>query len=71
MALQEKQLSAVRTSKPKRLPIIFSRSESLELNKNFLGTNKLILLIMYGRGRRIMEILQLRLKELDFASQHP
>ncbi len=57
--LQDEQLTAVRASKPKRLPTVLSRSEALEVIKHLRGTNKLIAQIMYGSGLRVMETLRL------------
>ena len=57
--LQDEQLTAVRASKPKRLPTVLSRSEALEVIEHLRGTNKLIAQIMYGSGLRVMETLRL------------
>ena len=68
--LQDEQLSAVRASKPKRLPTVLTRSEALAVIEHLHGTNKLMAQIMYGSGLRVMETLRLRVKDLDFANQH-
>jgi len=70
MPLQDEQLSAVRASKPKRLPTVLSKSEALAGIEHIQGTNKLIAQIMYGSGLRIMEKLRLQVKDLDFANQY-
>jgi len=70
MPLQDEQLSAVRASKPRRLPTVLSRSEALAVIEHLRDTNKLMAQIMYGSGLRVMETLRLRVKDLDFANQH-
>ena len=70
MPLLDEQLSAVRASKPKRLPTVLSRSEALAVIEHLRSTSKLLAQIMYGSGLRVMETLRLRVKDLDFANQH-
>ena len=52
--------------KPKKLPVVLSRDEALQLIDNLEGLYKLMAQIMYGAGLRIMECLRLRIKDIDF-----
>jgi integron integrase len=52
--------------KPKKLPVVLSRDEALQLIDNLIGLNKLRSQILYGSGLRIMECLRLRIKDIDF-----
>ena len=63
MPLQDKQLSAVRARKPKRIPSVHSKSEDLEVIEHLQDTNKLIPQIMYGSGLRDMEMVRMRVFE--------
>ena len=56
-----------RVRKPKRVPVVLSRDE---VNKIFLhlnGTSKLMAVLLYGSGLRLMECVRLRVKDIDFA----
>jgi len=64
MPLKDDQLSAVRASKPKRLPTVLSRVEALAVFELLQDTNRLMAQLMYGSGLRVMETLRLRVKDL-------
>lgn len=68
--MQDEQLSAVRTSKPKRLPTMLSKYEALAVIGYLQGTNNLNTQIMYGSGLWIIETLRLRVKALDDDNPH-
>ena len=55
-----------RARKPKRLPVVLSRPEATSLLAAIPGTAKLVCMLQYGSGLRLMEALQLRVKDLDF-----
>jgi integrase len=52
--------------KPERLPVVFSRSEVKQILAHLDGVEHLIVSLLYGSGRRLMEGLRLRVKDLDF-----
>ena len=57
----------VRSRKPKRLPVVLSREETLKL----LGaveesTQRLMANLLYGCGMRLMECVRLRILDIDF-----
>ena len=56
----------LRSSSPPRLPAVLTRDEVRLLLANLRGTPRLIALLLYGAGLRLMECLTLRVKDLDF-----
>jgi integron integrase len=60
------ELQVVRANRPLRLPVILSRAEVQRILGHLEGTPRLITLLLYGSGLRVMEALGLRVHELDF-----
>jgi integron integrase len=60
--------SIARPLKPRRLPIVLSRAEVHTLLNELRGAPWLVAALLYGSGMRIMEALQLRMKDIDIAS---
>lgn len=58
----------VRPRKPVRLPVVLTRQEVEELCGGLSSTPRLAAMLMYGSGLRLLETLQLRVKDLDFGS---
>ncbi len=58
--------SAVRAKKPQKLPTVLSRSEVAAIIRELDGTHKIIASMLYGSGLRLMEAIQLRVKDLNF-----
>jgi integrase len=58
----------VRARRPKRLPVVLTREEVRALLNNLKGEQRLIAVLMYGTGMRLMECLRLRVKDIDFGS---
>ncbi len=56
----------VRARTPERLPVVLSREEIGALLKQFTGTMRLMVMLLYGTGVRIEECVDLRVKDLDF-----
>jgi integron integrase len=67
--LDESALLPIRPGKPKRVPTVLSRSEAVKVIAKMDGVYKLMAQIMYGSGLRLMEVLRLRVKDLDFANR--
>jgi len=59
-------ISAIRSKKPVRLPVVLSVAETARLFKQMQGENALMARIMYGGGLRLMELLRLRVQDIDF-----
>jgi len=59
-------ISAIRAKKRVRLPVVLSVKEVGLLFKHMQGINLLMARIMYGGGLRLMEMLRLRVQDIDF-----
>lgn len=57
---------ATRAKRPKRLPVVLSRDEARHLVGALAGIERLVALLLYGGGLRLLEALRLRVKDLDF-----
>lgn len=55
-----------RAKKPKRLPVVLSKEQSLAIINELNGVNQLVLELIYGAGLRISEALSLRIQDVDF-----
>jgi integron integrase len=67
--LDERALISIRPTKPKRVPTVLSRQEAKKVIAHMDGIYKLMTQIMYGSGLRLMEVMRLRVKDLDFANR--
>jgi len=66
LELDETALVPIRPNKPKRLPTVLSKSEAQRTIAKMDGVYRLMAQLMYGSGLRLMEVLRLRVKDLDF-----
>lgn len=57
----------VRAQRPVRLPTVMSPDEVRRVLAHLSGTPKLVALLLYGGGLRLLECLQLRVKDVNFA----
>ncbi len=55
----------VRAKRPKRLPVVLNRDEVREVIERLSGTERLVVLLLYGSGLRLLECLRLRVKDVD------
>ncbi|MBI3839005.1 MAG: integron integrase [Planctomycetia bacterium] len=53
--------------RPKRLPTVLTRDEVPRVLAHIDGTHGLMARLLYGTGMRLMECVQLRIKDVDFA----
>ncbi|MGB8984652.1 MAG: integron integrase [Anaerolineales bacterium] len=67
--LDERAFIPIRPTKPKRVPTVLSREEAKKVITQMDGIYKLMTQIMYGSGLRLMEVMRLRVKDLDFANR--
>jgi integron integrase len=58
--------SALRASKPARLPVVLSREEVRAVLAHIRPPYRLMLELVYGSGLRLLECLRLRIKDIDF-----
>ncbi len=56
----------VRAKRTTRLPVVFSKEEIKNILRQLPGTSGLICSLLYGSGMRLLECLQLRVKDIDF-----
>jgi integron integrase len=55
----------IRPHKPKRLPVVLTRTEVAAVLGQMSGTNRVIAALLYGSGLRLLEGLQLRVKDVQ------
>ena len=61
-------IAFIRSKKPKRLPVVLSKSEIRSLFANIdEGAHKLMAQLLYGCGMRLMECVRLRVLDVDFS----
>jgi integron integrase len=56
----------VRARRPVRLPIVLTRDEVRSLLRQLRGTPRLMAILMYGSGLRLLECARLRVQDIDF-----
>ena len=56
----------VRAKKPKRLPVVLSADETAAVLEQLQGRHRLMGELLYGTGMRIIELIRLRVKDVDF-----
>jgi len=62
-------LNFPRARRPKRLPVVLTRTEVGELLAAMSGMYGLMAGLMYGTGMRLMECVRLRVMDVDFGNQ--
>ena len=63
----DEKINAVRAKKPRRLPTVMNKEESMDVINGLSGTNRLMAKMLYGSGLRLIECIRLRVKDIDFA----
>src|SRR5207244_11108230 len=58
----------VRAVRPERLPVVLSRDEVRAVLLALRGTSRLMAILLYGAGLRLLECARRRVKDLDFAA---
>ena len=64
----DEKINAVRAKRPHRLPTVLTREEAHTAIDAMYGTPKRVVQLLYGCGLRLLESLQLRVKDIDFKS---
>ena len=62
----ELDIRAKRASKRKNLPTVLSKNEAKSLISCMTGTAKILAGLMYGSGLRSLEVIRLRIHDIDF-----
>lgn len=60
------EINITRAKKAGRVPVVLSRAETQKLIGEMSGIYKIMAQILYGGGLRLMECIQLRVKDIDF-----
>ena len=55
-----------RVRRPPKLPVVFTRVETRAVLAHLSGDYRLMAELLYGSGLRLMELLRLRVKDIDF-----
>jgi integron integrase len=58
----------VRAKRPRRLPMVLTREEVAGILGAMHGLPRLVVSVQYGAGLRVLEVLRLRVKDLDFGA---
>ncbi len=56
----------IRAKRPVRLPVVMTRAEVKSLLRRMRGVNRVIAMLLYGSGMRLLECLRLRVKDVEF-----
>ena len=56
----------IRARRPARLPVVMTREEVRAVLGRLAGSSRLVAVLLYGSGLRLMEALHLRVKDIDF-----
>ena len=59
-------IQALRAQERKHIPVVLTKEEVQKVLQNISGIYKLVTTLMYGCGLRMNEVLNLRLKDIDF-----
>jgi integron integrase len=61
-------LEPIRSKKSVRLPVVLSHAEVVSMISHLSGVHSLMVKLLYGGGLRVMELLRLRVKDIDFSN---
>jgi integron integrase len=61
--------SMVRPGRPKRLPTVLTHAEAGRVIACMNGVPKIMTKLLYGSGLRLMEVMRLRVKDIDFENR--
>ena len=59
----------IRSKKPRKLPVVLTHEEAMQIIDRLGKTDRLIASLLYGSGLRVTEACRLRIKDLDFQQQ--
>jgi integrase len=58
----------VRAKRPQYVPVVLTRDETRALLQQLNGVPRIMALLLYGAGLRLLECCRLRVKDVDFAA---
>jgi integron integrase len=65
----EGPINSLRAKRPKRLPTVLTKEETLKIFECMSGIYQLMAKLLYGSGLRLSECVELRVKDIDFAQR--
>ncbi len=65
--LKNENIQALRAKERKHIPVVLSKDEVKLIISNIQGLYQLMVKLMYGCGLRMKELLNLRIKDIDFS----
>jgi integrase len=66
ISLKEENIQALRAQQRKHIAVVLTISEIRNIISNMNNNYKLLIKLMYGCGLRMNEVLNLRIKDIDF-----
>jgi integrase len=67
VCLKDENIQALRAKEKKHIPVVLDKNEVKMIISNVNGIYQLMLKLMYGCGLRMSELLNLRVKDIDFS----
>ena len=64
--LTNENIQALRAQERKHIPVVLTKDEVSKVIENIEGIYNLVVMLMYGCGLRMSEVLNLRIKDIDF-----
>ena len=64
--MSEWNIQALRAQERKHIPVVLTKEEVFKVIENISGIYNLVVSLMYGCGLRMNEVLNLRVKDIDF-----
>ncbi len=64
--MSDENIQALRAQERKHIPVVLTRYEIKSVLENLCGIYEVIVSLMYGCGLRMSEVLNLRIKDIDF-----
>ena len=61
-------INAVRAKRPERIPVVMSKEETIRVIHALEGIHKLMGMLLYGSGLRLMECVRLRVKDIFYGA---
>ena len=66
ISLKDQNISALRAKRKEHVPVVLTKGEVKQIIYYMNGIYKLMLQLLYGCGLRLNELLNLRIKDIDF-----
>ena len=66
ISMQDQNIQALRAQERKHIPVVLTIDEVRKIIANLTGVYQLMVKLMYGCGLRMSEVLNIRIKDIDF-----